>query len=271
VGGHVWSFERPLVMGVLNATPDSFSDGGEFLDPGKALARGRALAEEGADLIDLGGASSHPLARPVSGEEELGRIAPIVEALLREVALPLSIDTQKPAVAEACLRLGAHLINDMSGLGAPEMARVAARHGVPLVIAHNGFLLGPPPEGEALLPALVAFFRDRIATCESLGARRLILDPGYGFGKSLAQNLALLRGLDALSALGRPLLVCTSRKGSLGRLTGERDPRQRVGATVATSLYAALAGAQMVRVHDVKPFRQALVCWEALVHPEPAR
>jgi dihydropteroate synthase len=255
-------------MGVLNATPDSFSDGGEFLEPDAALARARQMAADGADLIDLGGASSHPLAKPVSAQEELERIAAIVERLLREVSLPLSIDTQRPEVAQACLALGAQLVNDVSGLTDPAMARVAGRHGAPLVVMFNNFAV-PRRPGEDLMEAMEAFFAERIALAEAAGATRLILDPGYGFGKTLEENLTLLRCLGRLGRFGRPLLVCTSRKGSLGRITGEADPKQRLGATLATSLYAACRGAHMLRVHDVKAFHQELRTWEAIERIAP--
>jgi dihydropteroate synthase len=263
VGKHAWDFRRPLIMGVLNATPDSFSDGGEFVEVEAAVAHARQLAADGADLIDLGGASSHPLARPTPAQEELERIAPVVERLLRELPLPLSIDTQKPEVAEACLKLGAHLINDVSGGSDPAMAAVAARHGVPLVLMFNT-LRAPKGQGAAFLPSMVDFFRARIAQAEAAGARHLILDPGYGFGKTLDENLTLLRGLKRLGPFARPILVCTSRKGSLGRITGEKDPKLRLGATLATSLYAVREGAHMIRVHDVKALQQELVTWQAI-------
>jgi len=250
-------------MGVLNATPDSFSDGGEFLEVEAAVAHARQLATEGADLIDLGGASSHPKARHTPAQEELERIAPVVERLLKELPLPLSIDTQKPEVAEACLKLGAHLINDVSGLTDPAMARIAARFGVPLVLMFNT-LTAPKGEGAAFLPSMAAFFEERIARAEASGARQVILDPGYGFGKTLEENLTLLRGLRRLEPFRRPVLVCTSRKGSLGRITGEKDPKLRLGATLATSLYAVREGAHMIRAHDVKALHQELLTWHAI-------
>ena len=255
VGPAAWDFRVPMVMGVLNVTPDSFSDGGEHLDPERALERAREIEREGAHLIDLGGASSHPSRPPVPPEEELARVAPVLERLAHEAAVPLSIDTTEPRVAEACLRLGAHLINDVSGLLRPEMAEVAARHDVPLVITHNGWALPPRRPGEGLMAALLAFFRDRIALAESLGVRRVIVDPGYGFGKTLEENLTLAR---------RPVLICTSRKGSLGRIVAEPEPKERLGATLATSLFAAFQGANLIRVHDVKPCRQALQAWMAV-------
>lgn len=264
VGQARWDFREPLIMGVLNATPDSFSDGGEFLELDAALRRADELVQESADLIDLGGASSHPLAKPVSVEEELNRILPIVERLVKASPLPLSIDTQQPRVAEACLTLGAHLINDVSGLKDMEMARVAARHDVPLVIMYNNFTL-PRVAGDApLMVAMGEFFAERAALAEKEGVRRIILDPGYGFGKSLDENMALLRSLGQLHGLQRPILVCTSRKGSLGRITGEKDPKQRLPGTLVSTLYAVNQGAHMIRVHDVKAIHQAMRTWHTI-------
>ncbi len=260
IGNAIWDFGTPLVMGVLNATPDSFSDGGDYLDPEAALERAREMMGEKVDLIDLGGASSHPLAKPVSAAEELDRIAPVVEAVAAEVPFPLSIDTQRPEVAETCLKLGANLINDVSGLTDPEMARVAARHEVPLVIMYNNYAV-PREKGTRLMDGMVSFFDERIALAEGEGARRLILDPGYGFGKTIGDNMTLLRSLSRLRGLRRPLLICTSRKGSLGKITGEKDPKQRLGATIASTLYAVGQGANMIRVHDVRDAEQALRTW----------
>ena len=261
-----WDLRQPLVMGVLNTTPDSFSDGGDFLDPEKALARAREMVTHGAHIIDLGGASSHPQAPQVSAQEELDRVGPLVERLLAEVPLPLSIDTQQPMVAEACLEMGAHLINDVSGLPTDAMAHLSARYDVPLVIMFNN-LAEPRDEAVPIIEATKAFFVDRFARAEAAGVKKIVLDPGYGFGKSLDDNLALLRGVARLMEFERPLLVCTSRKGSLGKITGEKDPKQRVGATLASSLLAVAQGAAMIRVHDVREFRQALDTWLAVGTP----
>ncbi|MCZ6629173.1 MAG: dihydropteroate synthase [SAR324 cluster bacterium] len=269
VGAASWEFREPLIMGVLNATPDSFSDGGEFLELDAALRRAQAMVSEQADIIDLGGASSHPLAKPVSTEEELGRILPIVERLVGNVPLPLSIDTQKPEVAEACLKLGAQLINDVSGLTDLEMARVAARHGVPLVVMYNNFALPRAAGGPPLMEAMGEFFATRIAQAEAEGLTHIILDPGYGFGKSLQDNMLLLRQLGQLHGLHRPLLVCTSRKGSLGRITGEKDPKKRLPGTLVSTLFAVNQGAHMIRVHDVKAIHQAMRTWRAIQQPTP--
>ncbi len=261
VGSGQWDFRTPLVMGVLNATPDSFSDGGDYLELEAAVARAHELGRQRVDVIDLGGASSHPLARPVPVAEELERVVPVVKRLVREVPLPLSIDTQQPEVAETCLGLGAHLINDVSGLPDPAMARVAARHGVPLVIMYNNFAVPRSGGPETLMEEMAAFFRDRIRVAQEAGASRLILDPGYGFGKTLEENLLLLRSLSGLHALRRPVLICTSRKGSLGTIAGEPDPKQRLGATLASTLLAVQQGVHMIRVHDAREAEQAVRTW----------
>jgi dihydropteroate synthase len=266
VGPARWDFQRPLLLGVLNVTPDSFSDGGAYLDPDAALRHARRLAAEGADALDVGGASSHPRAREVSADAELARIAPVVERLLRELPLPVSIDTQRPRVAEACLALGAHLINDVSGLVEPDMLRVCAAHDAPLVITYNNFAVPKQASGLSFLSDMLAFFDERLDDAEGAGLSRAILDPGYGFGKSLEENLLLLRGLPLLRRFNRPVLVCTSRKGSLGRLTGEEVPAERLGATLASSLYAITRGAHLVRVHDVRAMRQAVLTWRAIEH-----
>jgi dihydropteroate synthase len=264
VGPAEWSFREPLLMGVINVTPDSFSDGGRYLEPARAVEHARRLEAGGADILDVGGASSHPQAPPVDTGTELGRVEPVVEDLLRETRLLVSIDTCNPVVAEQCVKLGAHFINDVSGLVRPDMARVAAKYGVPLVVTHNGWALPPRPPGLGFMESLISFFRERLKLCSELGVERVILDPGYGFGKTLDENLTLLRSLNTLRQLGRPLLICTSRKGSLGRIVGELDPADRLGATLASSLFAAFQGANLIRVHDVKPLWQALQTWAAI-------
>ncbi|MDH4249209.1 MAG: dihydropteroate synthase [Deltaproteobacteria bacterium] len=259
-----WNFSRPGILGVLNITPDSFSDGGDYLQPDAALARAREMAAEGADLLDLGGASSHPLAPVVSVAEELRRVLPVLELLRTEIPVPISIDTQHPEVAEACLELGAALINDVSGLASPRMARLAARFRVPLVITYNNLTVPKGASGLSFLSDMLAFFDERIEEARSEGAERLILDPGYGFGKTLPENLSVLRALPQLRRFACPVLVCTSRKGSLGRLVNEPVPKERLGATLASSLFAVTRGAHWVRVHNVKAMRQTLMTWRAL-------
>lgn len=264
VGPGRWDFSRPLIMGVLNVTPDSFSDGGAYLAPERAVAHAKTLWREGANLIDLGGASSHPQAVPVAAEDEWERIAPVLERVLAEVPLPVSVDTQSPQVAGAALAMGAHLINDVSGMIDLEMPRLAVEFGVPLVITYNNLTVPKEASGLSFISDMLAFFDERIDEAEGMGVSRIVLDPGYGFGKTLEENLTVLRSLPLLRRFNRPVLISTSRKGSLGRLVGEPDPRERLGASLASSLHAAQQGAQMIRVHDVKAFRQALDTWWAI-------
>jgi dihydropteroate synthase len=249
-------------MGVLNVTPDSFSDGGEYLDPGAAVAHGRELAAEGADLIDVGGESTRPGAEPVTAAVELERVLPVVEALAGE-SLPLSIDTSKAAVAQAALGAGAGFVNDVTALRAdPAMAGVVADAGADVCLVH---MLGEPrtmqddPRYGDVVSEVRAFLEDRLrwAVGEGIAEERIWLDPGIGFGKTLEHNLELIRRLDEIVAIGRPVVFGASRKRFLGRLTG-RPERERVVGTVAANVLAFERGAAMFRVHDVAATRDGL-------------
>ncbi|MFN8038792.1 MAG: dihydropteroate synthase [Acidimicrobiales bacterium] len=252
---------RGLVMGVLNVTPDSFSDGGRFADPQAAIAHGLAMVADGADVVDVGGESSRPGADPVPEAEERRRVVPVVEALAPHVRV--SVDTVKPAVAEAAVAAGATLINDISS----SLHGVAASLGVGWVAMH---MQGDPRtmQQAPTYDDVVAEVVDHLARCvtiaEEAGVDEVWVDPGIGFGKSLAHNLSLLRHLDRIVAIGRPVLVGTSRKSSLGRLLADSDgvgepvpADDRLEASVATATWALAAGASMVRVHDVLPTVQA--------------
>jgi len=246
----------PLLMGIVNATPDSFSDAGELLDLGARVARARELAAAGAALIDIGGESAFGGRPPVPAEEEAARVVPVVRAVAAELDVLITVDTYKPAVAAAAIEAGAHVINDVSGLLDPELAEICAGTGAGLVLMHTRV----PPKGTLLDPGfyddVVADVRDflaeRMARAEAAGVHpeQLILDPGPDFAKTPAQTVAVLRRLDALHALGRPLLLPVSRKDFLGAITG-RAPRERGAATLAAVAWAADAGAHIVRVHDV--------------------
>ncbi|TML22652.1 MAG: dihydropteroate synthase [Actinobacteria bacterium] len=248
-------FERPAVMGVLNVTPDSFSDGGRFLRPRDAIDHARRLVSEGAAIVDIGAESTRPGAEPVSADEELARVVPVLEAI---GGIPVSIDTSKAAVASRAVELGAEMVNDVTALrGDPALAEVVAEHDVYLCLMH---MQGEPrtmqaaPRYDDVVSEVVAFLEERLEHAVARGIRedRICLDPGIGFGKAVEQNLELVRRLDALVALGRPVLVGFSRKSSLGRILG--DPTATVG-TMPASLGAAVAafehGASMLRVHDV--------------------
>ena len=248
---------RTLVMGVLNVTPDSFSDGGRWLDPRRAIRHARAMARQGADLIDVGGESTRPGARAVSEREELRRVVPVVEALAAG-GIRVSIDTSKAAVAEAALRAGATMVNDVTALrGDRRMADVCAAAAAEVVLMH---MKGTPrtmqkaPRYGDVVREIAAFFRNRLTFALRRGIARdkIFLDPGIGFGKTPEHNLEILRRLGELKRLGFPLLVGTSRKSFIGRALGGRAPDDRVFGTAATVAVAALRGAAVVRVHDVR-------------------
>jgi dihydropteroate synthase len=249
-------------MGVLNVTPDSFSDGGDFLDPASAIAHARELEAEGADLVDVGGESTRPGAEPVSEAVELERVMPVIEALGAE-AIPLSIDTYKAAVARGALAAGASFVNDVTALrGDAEMAGVVADAGVDVCLVH---MRGEPrsmqedPRYDDVVSEVRAFLEDRLdwAVAEGISEERVWLDPGIGFGKTLEHNLELIRRLDEIVTVGRPVVFGASRKRFLGKLTG-RDERERVSGTVAANVLALERGAAMFRVHDVGPTVDAL-------------
>ena len=260
------------IMGVVNVTPDSFSDGGEFLDPARAIAHGQALAAEGADVLDIGGESTRPGAEGVTAEAEFERVAPVVEALARDDGPLVSIDTSKFAVAEAALSLGATMVNDVTALRAdPDLAGLCAERRCEVVLMH---MLGDPrtmqenPVYEDVVEDIKAFLAERIEFAVSQGVEedRIWIDPGIGFGKTVEHNLELHRRLGELGELGRPIAFGSSRKSFIGKLTGA-DVDQRLGGTIASNVIAYANGAAMVRVHDVAPIRQALTVAEAIIDP----
>ncbi|MFH0954279.1 MAG: dihydropteroate synthase [Verrucomicrobiota bacterium] len=249
--------ERTLVMGILNVTPDSFSDGGRFFDGRQAVEHGLRMAQDGADLIDVGGESTRPGSESVSPEEELRRIGPVIEALARETKCLVSVDTRKAGVAEKALALGAHIINDVSALTSdPAMPAVAARHGAGLVLMH---MRGEPKTMQAdprygdVVSEVAAYLGARLADLGRQGLRpeAMAVDPGIGFGKTAEHNVSLLAHLDALAALGRPVVVGVSRKSFLGKITG-REVGDRLAGSLGAAAYAVLRGAHVIRVHDVK-------------------
>ncbi len=248
--------QKTLIMGILNVTPDSFSDGGKFQALETAVARGLQMAAEGADIIDIGGESTRPGARPVSAEEEIRRTIPIVTELKKQSRCLISIDTQKAEVARAALAAGADIINDISALANPGMAAVAAETGAGLVLMH---MLGTPqtmqknPHYADVVSDVRNFLEERTAFAVSRGIapEQICLDPGIGFGKTDEHNLALLREIPALAALGRPVLIGASRKSFIGRILGG-GPDERMAGSLAVAAFAILRGAQLLRVHDVK-------------------
>lgn len=254
--GRELDMSRCHVMGILNVTPDSFSDGGQFNRPDAALARARQMVADGATFIDIGGESTRPGATPVSVQEELDRVCPVVEAAARELDAVISVDTSAPEVMAETAKLGAGLINDVRALqrnGAPE---VAAQASIPVCIMH---IQGEPdtmqdrPEYRNVRREVSAFLTERMRVAELAGIRpeNILLDPGFGFGKSLEHNLQLLTCLEQMHILGHPLLVGVSRKSMLGHITG-RDVNERLPASVAAATIAAMKGASIIRVHDVR-------------------
>lgn len=259
---------RPRIMGIVNVTPDSFSDGGLTPTAEAAAAHALRLVNDGADVLDIGGESSRPGAEPVPLEAEWQRVVPAVEALAEVVTVPISVDTAKAAVARAALEAGAAIINDITALdGDPDMARVVADHDAGLILMH---MKGEPrtmqqnPTYEDVVGEVLEHLARRIDRAESSGIprSRIAIDPGIGFGKSAAHNLVILRNLDRFASLGCVVLVGTSRKSFLGKLTGREVDERRV-ASVVSALAALVAGADIVRVHDVGDTMDALKVWEA--------
>ncbi|MFC7300523.1 dihydropteroate synthase [Cognatiluteimonas weifangensis] len=267
--GRLLKFDRPRVMGIVNVTPDSFSDGGEHATPEAAIAHGLALAEEGADILDVGGESTRPGAGEVPLEEELRRVIPVIEALARQTALPISVDTSKPEVMRAAVAAGAGMINDVYALRREGALDTAAQLGVPVVLMH---MLGQPrsmqdaPHYDDVVAEVHRFLAERIFAAEMAGIakRNIVVDPGFGFGKTTAHNLALLAQLPRFAELGVPVLAGLSRKRTIGELTGRDDPRGRVHGSVAAHLIAAQRGASLLRVHDVAATVDALKVWTAV-------
>ena len=267
--------DRPLVMGIVNVTPDSFSDGGTLGGVGDAVARVRAMVAAGADILDIGGESTRPGADEVPVEQEIARVAPVIAAIRAEgIDTPISIDTRKARVAEAALAAGADIVNDVAALTwDPDLARVVADAGAPVCLMHAQ---GTPqtmqvaPQYDDVVREVCEWLARRMdhALAHGIAAERLITDPGIGFGKTLHHNLALLRDLSALHALGAPVLLGASRKRFIGTLSGVDQADRRMPGSLAVALWAAAQGAQIIRVHDVAETVQALALWQALTTQE---
>ena len=266
-GPFQFDLSRPLVMGIVNVTPDSFSDGGLHLQRDAALAYARQLIDEGADILDIGGESTRPGAQPVNAQEEMDRVLPIIEAL-RGAPVPVSIDTCKPEVMQAAIAAGAQMVNDINALQDSAAMRVIAASQVAVCLMHkqgNPQTMQEQPHYQNVVAEVSAFLRERIAATQAVGISRMriVIDPGFGFGKTLAHNLALLRELRKLTELGVPVLAGLSRKSMLGALTGQ-EVGQRLSASVAAALSAVERGANIVRVHDVRATVDALKVWNAV-------
>jgi len=267
--------ERTLVMGVLNVTPDSFSDGGKFFDVKHAVRHALAMQRDGADIVDIGAESTRPGSLAISAAEQLRRLLPVLEALRGKLTIPISVDTQKSAVAQLSLGAGAEIVNDISGLRSdPELASVAAKYGAPLILMH---MRGMPrtmqkgPFARDAMRDVMSGLRKSIAAAKKFGVKQsqIVIDPGIGFGKSCSQNYELLAQLPQLAKLGHPLMVGTSRKGFLGATlakNGKPAPAaERIFATAATVAASILNGAHIVRVHDVAEMKQVALTMDALL------
>ena len=267
--GRVLVLDRPRVIGIVNVTPDSFADGGEHASTQTAIAHGMKLVEEGADLLDIGGESTRPGAQDVSVDEELRRVIPVIEALAKQTSLPISIDTSKPEVMRAAAAAGAGMINDIYALRRDGALDAAASLGVPVVLMH---MQGEPrsmqdaPQYDDVVAEVHRFLAERIFAAEMAGIAKkdIVVDPGFGFGKTSAHNLLLLAQLGRITELGVPVLAGMSRKKTIGDLTGRDDPHERVHGSVAAALIAAQRGARLLRVHDVAATVDALKVWNAV-------
>ncbi|HEC05420.1 MAG TPA: dihydropteroate synthase [Thiolapillus brandeum] len=272
--GKTLDLGSPRVMGILNVTPDSFSDGGRFLQRDAAVVQALQMEKDGAAIVDVGGESTRPGASPVSLQEELDRVIPVIEILGEKLEIPVSVDTSKPEVMREAIQAGAGLINDVNALRSEGALVQAAALGVPVCLMH---MQGRPdtmqqaPRYDSVLDEVRAFLTERIGACVEQGIPHgdILVDPGFGFGKTLMHNLELLHGLGELEKLGCPLLVGLSRKSMLGTLTG-REPEQRVAASVAAALLAVERGASIVRVHDVAETVDVLKVLEAVIDPASA-
>lgn len=268
-GGRVLTLDRPRIAGIVNITPDSFSDGGKFFDPTAAIAHGLKLVEEGADLLDIGGQSTRPGAEEVSAQDEMARVVSVIAALAKQVSVPIAIDTSKPEVMRAAIGSGAGMINDVYALRSAGALDAAVELKVPVCLMH---MQGEPhsmqvdPHYDDVVAEVRRFLAERILACEMSGIdkKRIVVDPGFGFGKTLEHNLTLLRALDQFTALGVPVLVGLSRKAMIGTLI-ERDKHvDRATGSAVAALIAVQRGALIVRVHDVAPTRDALAVWQGI-------
>jgi dihydropteroate synthase len=264
-GGFLLPLDRPLLMGVVNVTPDSFSDGGQFLDPQAAIAHGRRLIDEGADILDIGGESSRPGAQAVAEQEELARVLPVLKALKN---VPVSVDTRRPSVMRAVLAEGASMINDIEALSAPGALDAVADTDCAVCLMHKkgdpATMQNAPSYGDVVLEVR-DFLAARISACRIAGIEkdRITIDPGFGFGKTVEHNFSLLKRLPELAALGVPVVAGWSRKSTLGVVTG-RPVGERLAASLAAALLAVQHGATILRVHDVRETRDALAVVQAL-------
>jgi dihydropteroate synthase len=268
-GGRPLELDRPRISGIVNVTPDSFSDGGRFDDPMRAIEHGLRLVEEGADLLDVGGESTRPGAGDVDAATEIARVVPVIEALAKATRVPISIDTSKPEVMRAAVAAGAGLVNDVRALREDGALDAVAALGVPVILVH---MLGEPrtmqddPHYDDVVGDVHRFLTDRLFACQMAGIdrKKILIDPGFGFGKTLEHNLLLLRDLKRFAEIA-PVVAGLSRKATIGKLTGRENPADRAAGSAAAALIAVQNGASIVRVHDVAVTRDALAVWQGVV------
>jgi len=268
---HLAFSEKTYVMGILNVTPDSFSDGGKFFDAQSAVRHGLEMARDGADIIDIGGESTRPGASDISVEEELDRVMPVIETLAKKVAVPISVDTRKSRVAEAAIKAGASIVNDVSGLRHdPEMASVVAEYGRPVILMHMRLTprdMQSNPRYKDVVREVIQELEESLEIAKRSGVKEenCLIDPGIGFSKTPEHNLEILNRLDEFIVLGRPICVGTSRKSFLGRILKDADADDKLLGTVATCVIAIMKGASLLRVHDVKEVRKAAAVTDSIL------
>ena len=264
------SLDRPRVMGIVNVTPDSFSDGGNLRSVEAAVAHAMELVSEGADIIDVGGESTRPGSDTVASDEEMARVLPVIEGIRARTDTPISIDTRKSVVMRAAIEAGANIVNDVAALTFdPDAVATVVDLGVPVILMHakgDPKTMQNDPHYEDVVADVLEFLKARVAVCQTAGMplERIAIDPGIGFGKTLDHNLTLLRSLDAFTGSGLPVLIGASRKRFIGTLTGTPVAAARAPGSVAVALWSVRAGAQLLRVHDVAETVQALKMWQAL-------
>lgn len=271
-GEFTFDLERPLIMGVVNVTPDSFSDGGDFIDPVRAIAFAERLVAQGADLIDIGGESTRPGAELVTLETEKSRVLPVLTELVK-MSIPVSVDTNKLALMQEVADQGACMINDITGVANQETARLIATKNIGVCVMH---MKGAPkdmqdaPTYDDVVADVQRFLANRVNVLVDAGVSResIVIDPGFGFGKTIDHNLTLLNNLEKIRVDGLPVLVGLSRKSMLGHITGKTDPKDRLGASISSAVLAAIRGADIIRVHDVNETKDALLLWRELERHE---
>jgi len=267
--GYVLKFDRPLIMGILNVTPDSFSDGGKFFTPSDAVKHGERMAEEGADIIDIGGESTRPYAKPISAEDEISRVVPVIKGLRKKISVPISIDTYKSKVAREALDAGANIINDITALRMDNrMGQVAAKYKVPVVLMHmKGYpqTMQENPRYKDVVSQIISFLRRQIrnAKREGIEENKIIVDPGIGFGKTVRHNLEIMGRLEEFKVLKSLLLIGPSRKAFIGKIL-KLDVSQRLEGTAAAVAICVWNGANIIRAHDVKQMRQVVNMVQAI-------